>query len=247
MELEEVKLILESIGLHKNEVSIYLDLIMAGRSSAMDISKRTKIHRPNVYDTLEKLIEKGMVTQNMRDNRKVFYPIEPKDLIHFLKQKEYDLQKIIPKIESLKSTPHELRKVTLAEGMPALRSNISHLLEFEKPIFILGMPKEEIDLFGGFIIDFHNQRIDKNLPLKIIYNGGFSKRVADLNKMSNTCARYLPSSYNSEITTFICGNKVILVLWKPPLSMILLECESVVKAYLQGFELIWESANLTLE
>ena len=55
--------VLEFIGLHKNERIIYLDLIKNGSSTALEVSKRTKIHRPNTYDALRKLLEKGFISQ----------------------------------------------------------------------------------------------------------------------------------------------------------------------------------------
>ena len=102
MENEEIILSLESIGLSKNEVIVYLDLLGVGKSSAGDISKRVDIHRSNVYDTVEKLIKKGIITQTFEENRKVFYPISPKKLLDYFKQKEYDLEtnkEILPRLD----------------------------------------------------------------------------------------------------------------------------------------------------
>ena len=61
MKMDEKNIIetLESVGVHKTEILVYLELIKAGCASAHDISKRTKIHSSNVYDILEKLLKKG--------------------------------------------------------------------------------------------------------------------------------------------------------------------------------------------
>jgi len=242
---EDVIKVLESIGLSKNEVIIYLDLVRMGKSSAMDLSKRTRIHRSNIYDTLEKLIEKGIVLYITKENSKLFYPLNPKDLFGYIKQKEFDLKKIIPKIEEMHNKPYEDRKVTISEGLPAIRGILSKILELKKPIFEYGIPKNKPDILGGFLINFHKQRVKKKISIQLIYNMGTDKRIRELNKFDHTEARYLPSQYNSKVSTMICGNKTIFIFWEEPVSTIVVESESLADSYKNYFKLLWDDAKLT--
>ena len=245
--MDEAKIteVLEAVGLHKNEIIIYLDLIKVGNSSAHDIAKRTKIHRPNVYDTLEKLIKKGIVTQSIKEGRKVFYPIQPKNLILYLKQKEYDLQKIIPEIEKIHNKPSEKRRVTMSEGIRSFRIILNNLLEKNNDIFVYGIPRDVPDVIGGFINDFHERRIAKGISMKHIYNKDAEKRIHYLNNMDYTEARFLPSSFNTTITTLICGNIVLLNFWEEPIFTIMIENQAVAEAYKKYFDLIWEEAKIS--
>ena len=246
--MDEAKIteVLESIGLHKNEIIIYLDLIKIGSSSAHDIARRTKIHRPNVYDTLEKLIKKGIATQSIKDGRKVFYPIKPKNLMLYLKQKEYDLEKVIPEIEKVHNLPQEKRKVTMSEGIRSFRIILNNLLEKNQDIFVYGIPKEVADLLGGFITDFHERRVAKGITMKHIYNKDAEKRIRHLNDMEYTEARYLPSFFDTTITTLICGNVVLLNFWEDPIFTIMIENQAIADAYKKYFDLIWEEARIAV-
>ena len=107
MREDDISDVLESIGLNKNEVIVYLDLIRVGKSSVIDIAKRTKIHRSNTYDILEKLLKKGIVDQSIDNEKKFFYPIDPKDFLDYHKQKEIELLRIIPEIEKIQNKPRE--------------------------------------------------------------------------------------------------------------------------------------------
>jgi sugar-specific transcriptional regulator TrmB len=49
----------ESVGIPKMQTLVYLDLIKNKESTATQVSKRTKMHRANVYDTLTKLKERN--------------------------------------------------------------------------------------------------------------------------------------------------------------------------------------------
>lgn len=244
--MDEARIIiaLEAIGLHKNEILIYLDLIKIGSSSAHDIATRTKIHRPNVYDTLNKLLKKGIVTQSIKENKKVFYPISPKNLMNYLKQKEYDLQEVIPEIEKIHNTPKKPRRVTMSEGIRAFRNILDSLLEKNQDIFAYGIPKEVPNIIGGFIGDFHKRRIEKKITMKHIYNQDAKERIRYLNELDFTEAKALPASFNTTITTLICGDTVLLNFWEDPLCTIVIQNQSIANTYKNYFDIIWNQAQL---
>ena len=64
--------ILEEFGLTKNEVKIYLTLLKMGRALAGEITEKSGIHRRNVYDSIERLMKKGLVSFIIQNNRKYF-------------------------------------------------------------------------------------------------------------------------------------------------------------------------------
>jgi len=51
--------ILSELGLSKNEIEVYLTLLELGTSTAVHIAKAAKLHRPNVYDALDRLSKKA--------------------------------------------------------------------------------------------------------------------------------------------------------------------------------------------
>lgn len=246
MDTLKIQETLESVGLHKNEIIIYLDLIRMGSSSAHDIARRTKIHRPNVYDILEKLIKKGVTTQSIKEGRKVFYPIEPKNLLAYLKQKEYDLEKIIPEIENMHNNPPEKRKVTMSEGIRSFRVMLKSLLGKNKDIFVYGIPKDAVERVGGFINEFHEERINKKINMFHIYNKDAEKRIRHLNDMEHTEARFLPSIFNTNMMTLVCGDTVLLTFWENLTFTINIENQSIADTYKKYFEILWEEARIAI-
>lgn len=245
MDIPKIQETLESIGMNKNEIIIYLDLIKVGSSSAHDISNRTKIHRPNVYDTLDKMIKKGIVTSSIEESKKIFYPIEPNNLLEYLKQREFDLKEVIPEIEKFRATAKQERKIEMAEGIRAIRNILNSFLEDNQPIYVYGIPKTAIEDLGGFINDFHQRRIQKNIPMKHIYNKNAEKRIRELNQLTLTEARYLPSLFDTNTTTNICGDRVVLFFWEPPFWAIIIKNESIANAYKKYFDILWEEAKIS--
>ena len=92
--------VLQEIGLSSTESKVYLALLELGSTLAGEITKKSQINRTNVYDALERLIEKGLATYVISSNRKVFEPVEPNKLKTMLEEKQEKLKEILPLLQS---------------------------------------------------------------------------------------------------------------------------------------------------
>ena len=157
---EKITEVLSSIGLNRTEIKIYLDLVINNASSALEISNRTKIYRANTYDTLRRLVEKGFVKEALRDNKKVFHAIGPERIKDYIKQKEQEIDSIIPRIKEISNNEAKKEDISVTRGVFAFREALLGLLELNQPINVFGIPTDAIEkLGGGFLTEFHKQRI----------------------------------------------------------------------------------------
>ena len=76
-----------------------------------------------------------------------------------------------------------------------------------------------------------------------IYNHSAKTRIKFLNEMKLTEARYLPESYDSQVSTTICGDMVMLTVWVKPVMVIQIKNKSVAEAYKGYFKLLWADAS----
>ena len=58
----------------------------------------TKIHRRNVYDSIEQLKEKAFVSWTVKNNRKYFEAVPPSRIIDIIDEKKEKIQEIIPQL-----------------------------------------------------------------------------------------------------------------------------------------------------
>jgi HTH-type transcriptional regulator, sugar sensing transcriptional regulator len=73
-----------SLGLTKNETKVYLTLMDLGAAQAGQITEKSGIHRRNVYDSLSRLMEKGLVSFVTVNNKKIFSPVNPKRFLDII-------------------------------------------------------------------------------------------------------------------------------------------------------------------
>ena len=92
------KELFQSLGLTKNETKVYISLLELGNSQIAQITENCGIHRRNVYDSISRLMEKGLVSFVIVNNKKVVSPVNPKRFLEIIDEKEYELENLKKKL-----------------------------------------------------------------------------------------------------------------------------------------------------
>ena len=102
---------LEDIGLTNGEARVYKSLCEIGVSSVGPICDASKVHRSIIYQILEKLMAKGIISYIIKDNTKHYQAAPPNMLLQFvedeqteLEQKKKSLVELFPAIIQLQAT-----------------------------------------------------------------------------------------------------------------------------------------------
>lgn len=235
--------ILEDAGLAQSEALVYLALNEIGASSIGDITKTTGLHRANTYQVLDRLIQRGLVSYILKDERKIFSVNDPQNLLHLLHEKQTALEKILPDL----LLPHQLAKekgsAAIYEGVQAFQRMLDHFLDFKAPILVYGIPRNAPELMKHFIQQYHVRRMQKKISMLHIYNFNALERIRYLNTLPYTEARFLPQEYESSVSTNICGDEVVLVLWSENPFVIHIKNKHVAESYRRYFSLLWAHAK----
>jgi sugar-specific transcriptional regulator TrmB len=236
--------VLKDMGLGINESKVYLALIELGRSTVGNISKKCKVHRTNVYDSLRKLESKGIVVASEKDGTKCFDAKDPHELINLLKKKEEKLKQILPQFTlDYNLASKRINNAHIFEGAKAVHDILDGFLLYNEPILVYGVPKNAPEILGDWLAPHHKRRIAKKILMKHIYNEDAKDRVKFLNKMAYTEARYFPKEYNTPVSTEICGEEVIFVFWKTSPIVIHIKNKQIADYYKEYFEHLWRLAE----
>src|SRR3989339_1952405 len=103
---------LESFGLDKIEVDIYLFLLENGSKTPLDLSRETNINRSRIYRYLDKLKAKKLIEESNIGRGLKLKASDPQNLELLIHEQEYSLQKqkeMFPEImNELSSLPSRL-------------------------------------------------------------------------------------------------------------------------------------------
>jgi sugar-specific transcriptional regulator TrmB len=128
---------LQGVGLSKNESKIYWALIELGPSTIGEISSKTKIHRRNAYDSIERLEEKGFVSCTVENDRKYFEAINSERLVSMLDEKKEKIKSIMPHLLK-RSRLHKPQNFKVYTGMEGRKIIFEDKLKFKETQLVLG-------------------------------------------------------------------------------------------------------------
>jgi sugar-specific transcriptional regulator TrmB len=153
----EIKLILEEAGLAGNEAKVYLALLDLGSALAGEITKKSGVNRTNVYDALDKLIEKGLVSYVIEANRKYFEVGSPNRIIKYLDEREQEIKRkrdlvnsVLPDLETRRKLSKEPQEATIYKGRKGLKSIAEDVLKTKKELLVFGAEGKFVEMFTQF-------------------------------------------------------------------------------------------------
>lgn len=238
MNIEE----LQEFGLSNTEAKIYLALLELGKSKAGEITKKSNVNRTNVYDALERLIEKGLVSYVSENNKKVFEAVNPQRLAEILKNKQDKLIKIIEELKSRYQKNQKQEDAFVFRGKNGIKSLFEDILNEKKELFVYGAESKFKVLFPFYQKHWNEERARLKINVKMIYNEKVKeekkKEALKLLEM-----RFLPEHYDFPSTVMIYADKVITIVWLDEPFGFMIKSEEVVRSNRNFFELLWKIAK----
>lgn len=229
---------LETIGLTKIEAKVYLKLLELGQALAGNISRKTGIHRRSVYDSLERLIEKGLVSFIKLNNKRYYLPSSPKRILDIIDEKKQLIEEAMPELDSKFNAVKEKQETVFYRGKEGLKTIFEDQLSEKKEVLVFGGALNASDMIKYFFPRYTKERLRRKIKLKIIYLKERAKTKIPLCEV-----RYLPEKYYSPIATNVYSDKVAIIHWTEPLLAILIKNKDIAKAYRNYFNLLWGIAK----
>ncbi|MFH1448377.1 MAG: helix-turn-helix domain-containing protein [Candidatus Micrarchaeota archaeon] len=246
-------------GLSERQSGVYGCLFSLGSASAADIVQRTGINRTLVYDYLNLLIEKGLVTISMINNKRVFTALEPKTLIQNIedelndieKKKKRDLQELRDSIEDLGRyfNTSERASVGILLGKKGVRNLFRDIVSTlkrgqEDLVFIANY--EGRGLLGSTIENYYTQCRKKGIRIRVIFDSRprTTKIGTEISRLPHAKVRFLPAEYSTLTTFHVYGDKASLLLFSEgEVFGLLIENKKVAKGLKKHFEALWKLAE----
>ena len=224
-------------GLTINESKVYLALLGLGEASANEITRKSGVHRVNVYDVIDRLMEKGLVSSVTKTNKKLYSAVDPKELLNIMKRKEAMLQEAMPELElDFKMAPAK-QEVRYFKGPEGVITAYYMMLDQKKPIFGIGGSGRNRQFLKHRHTQWDNERKRLGIGGKLIYYEQFRKKDIGGEGIE---LRFLPDEFWNPAMVDICGNLVLILLATDTISCIVIDNKVIADAYKKYFEIMWE-------
>lgn len=250
--------LLKQLKFSEKEEKIYLALLELCDAKAQDISKKSDINRTTVYDVLESLMKKGLISKFKRGSSTIYNALDPKKLLNYLdREKEEKIKKIdkqkeivnslLPQLISLQNINTSKPKVQLFEGEKGMREAYEDTLNTKNMILAYANVETMHKGLPNFFPEYYKRRVKKKIYIKaILPKNKLSIERARRNQEEMRAARFLPDdkmSFSPEINLY--NNKMLIASWNEKMA-VLIESKELVDLQKMIFELLWNGLEKNL-
>jgi sugar-specific transcriptional regulator TrmB len=202
--------LLQELGLSLNEARIYETLLDQKKATVGEISSKSKIHRRSIYDTINRLVDKGLVFPILSSRESQYCPVDPDKFLEILKEKELKFKKILPDLKERfvrKETEHEAYIYTGIEG---IKNYMRDFLRLGEDLYTIGgnlcWQDPKIKTFTEQVLkEAKRKKINFHLIYQdIVKENGLKESFGD-----NDNYRFLPKNYDTNSGIDIFGNYIV--------------------------------------
>ena len=243
---------LEQIGLTNTEAKVYLALLELGEAKTGEILKKANINSGRIYEILDSLQKKGLVSFITKKNIKIFKPSPPERINDYLdleeeklKEKRKDLRDKLSELKKKYNKKKDKTSVELFQGTQGQRTAYEILFKEankDKNLYVYGvLPKQRYSKEILDTLEFFVYKKRKELNFKTHKLVSKEAKNEPFFKQDNSIRKFLP--YTAFTSIQILGDITLITLEKEPVITILIHNKDIANDYREQFKILWKQAK----
>lgn len=245
--------ILKEAGLTDGEIKVYLALLELGSSTTGPIIDKSRIARSIIYQILEKLMQKGLVSVITKEKTKYFQAAEPNKILEYIDEREKQLEENKKRIEKL--LPELLLKQKMAPksetnmyfGYKGIRTAHEHLylkLKKEEEYCYLGVPAYQPDEQHLYWKRDHIRREKEQIKGRILFNRDTDPKILEnRNSYWGVDSRYMPEGIKTPACFMTFKDTTIIILQSPTAIAVEIINQDIADSFQAYFEEFWKRSE----
>lgn len=240
MKIEQV---LANLGLTKNKGLVYLSLLQLGTGSAQEIANKATLPRTTVHEILQTLLVLGIVNFSTHGRSRIYSAEPPDKLKYLLKDKEKQLESVLPEMFSMFNIGGVKPKTKFYEGVAGIKTVFEDTLTANNKVLCGILSMSDLFKIPGkeFMDDYTSRRIKAGIKLKVIRSE--INEVEEIWPNSSKELRELHYANRDMIfpmTMYFYDNKVALIGTEKENFGMIIESADFYKNQMNFFEVMWQ-------
>ena len=241
--------LIQNAGLTKGEAKVYISLVKIGMSTTGPIVEHSKVARSFIYIILQKLMEKGLVSQIMKEQTQYYQATEPQRLIDLiekqqvtLSEKKEQLQKLLPSLMALHSEkPNSIATIYSGyKGVQTCFEKHEKILKSGEEYVTFGVLADQTDTYHTYWKKHHLNRIKKNIKCRMLFNTDTDKLILKNRNSYIGCeSRYMPIDTRTPAWIMVYSDICAIFLQSPAQFVIEIQNKEIAQTMQSYFEYFW--------
>ena len=246
--------ILKESGLTDGEIKVYLALLEIGSSTTGPIVEKSGVSRSIIYQILEKLMQKGLVSKIIKEKTNYFQATEPNKILEYIDKREKEVEENRRKVESLlpelllKQKMSNKSEVNMYFGFEGIKTAASdHMfakLKKGEGFCYLGVYAHQQEKYHSYWQQDHRRRIKAGLTVRLLFNHDTNSSVLrNRNSYKGCDARYMLPGIKTPAWFMTYKDTTVIGLQDPTEIAIEIVNKDVTNSFQAYFEEFWEKSK----
>lgn len=235
---------LSAAGVSAGEIKVCQAILDHGSSSVNKIHEHTGIERRNVYDIINKLLDKGLISYVLENKCKVFRLVHPSKFLEFINEKQEKLAKaeakakeLLPEIILQQSLLIPEVNASVFRGLEGLKSIWQDMLNYEQALWI-GSGRYVLKSFPHYFAQWNKEREKRKISWLNIMRNELKKETVPLKYEKR---KFLPKEFSvNPAAIVVYGNKVVHFLFGKQVFSFMIESKEIAENYKQYHSYLWK-------
>jgi sugar-specific transcriptional regulator TrmB len=243
--------VLQTLGLSKNEAKVYETLLQEGESSVGNLAIKSRVHRRNVYDTLNRLIEKGLALEILEKPENHYQAVDPNKFSEILEERQQELFNVMPELERLYGAVPHREEVYIYRGIEGWKNYMRTMLKVGQDVYTIGGKGSWADpRLASFFKQFLQEAKRKNMTFHILFDHEARDETPEQIRDLGQNARFLPPEASSPAGLDVFGDHVVILantarnrIAEEASSITVIVNPHIAEAFRTWFKLLWSTAK----
>lgn len=242
--------IFKELGFSPNEAKIYEALVETKQASVPEISLKIGVHKRNIYDTIPKLLKKGLIYKIIDSKENKYSAVAPDKLKDFIWEKEAKLKKVLPLMTAEFKKAKTNEAVYIYRGVEGFKNYLRDILKVGEDVYFIGAKGGWFDPeLQIFVKRFLKEAKDKKIRYYHIFDHETKTLEPSLLKSLNKPHRFLPAKYSTTGAIDIFGDRIVtfsgltLKNISEDITLIVIVNAELADCYRTWFKFMWDKCK----
>lgn len=237
------KNLLKSLNLKEAQASVYLAAMELGQASMQELAKKSGVKRTSIYNFIEELRERGLITETKKKKRKVYSAVSPEQLIEIEKTRVTELSRSLPELMAIYNKADNKPRVTFYESIEGTEEVYADMLNDKKPILAYeDLEHMKAGMRNVFFNTWPTERAKRQIPFKSITRDSIiAREFVEKNNIRLLRQSKFIQAKDLKTEINIYGDKVALMSLRanPPFA-VLIEDKDIAETMRVAWQQLWD-------
>lgn len=254
--------LLEKLGLSRNETKCYVALLTIGSGGISKIANYARVNRVNAHHALERLVRRGLVTQELGKGSRTLSPAPLSHLLELARTHQkrastirWKIEELIPTFEKLGAGYHEIFRSGDARDVMFFRGEDAFFRVAERTLLMpagstlcvlesfdyFANPPDQPDYDQKYYIP---ARMKKGIHARVLHHpDAYAKKLQRMDKKEMRKTLFLDKGSVFPCSIYIYGDEVALLWTTDEINAIVIRGGPLLGLMRMLFEMVWERAK----